>query len=53
MGKIGKDAFGDMLHNILKEYKAEEGMLVMEGESTSYSVILAVPGIDRVFLRCV
>lgn len=49
MGKIGKDAFGDMIHNILKEYKAEKGMLVMEGESTSYSVILAVPGIDRIF----
>ncbi|MFQ9477584.1 carbohydrate kinase family protein [Waltera sp.] len=51
MGKIGKDAFGDMIHNILKEYKAEKGMLVMEGESTSYSVILAVPGIDRIFLH--
>ena len=49
MGKIGKDAFGDMIHNILKEYKAEKGMLVMEGESTSYSVILGKiqPGIDR------
>ena len=32
MGKIGKDAFGDMIHNILKEYKAEKGMLVMEGD---------------------
>ena len=51
MGKIGKDAFGDMIHNILKEYKAEKGMLVMDGESTSYSVILAVPGIDRIFLH--
>jgi len=50
-GKIGKDAFGDLILNILKKYDAQEGMTVSEGESTSYSVILAVPGIDRIFLH--
>lgn len=51
MGKIGADAFGDMVRNVLKKYDAEQGMLVAEGESTSYSVILAIPGVDRIFLH--
>ncbi len=51
MGKIGKDAFGDMVCSILRTYDAEKGMLISEEESTSYSVVLAVPGIDRIFLH--
>ncbi len=51
MGKIGDDIFGDMVQNILKKYKVEKGMLVVKGASTSYSVILAIPGIDRIFLH--
>lgn len=51
MGKIGKDEFGDMIRKMLKEYDADEGMLTAEGESTSYSVILAIPGIDRIVLH--
>lgn len=51
MGKIGNDAFGDMIHNILNEYGAGEGMIRSEEESTSYSVVLAIPGVDRIFLH--
>lgn len=51
MGKVGKDAFGEMVLHILKEYDADTGMLVMDGETTSYSVVIAVPGIDRIFLH--
>ena len=51
MGKIGDDAFGGMVSSILNKYDAGDGMLVTAGESTSYSVILAVPGIDRIFLH--
>lgn len=51
MGKIGKDAFGDMILNILRQYDAAEGMLRSDGFSTSYSVVIAVPGIDRLFLH--
>src|SRR5699024_12710159 len=50
-GKIGKDAFGELIVNILKKYDAQEGMTVSEGESTSYSVILSVSGIDSIFLH--
>ena len=51
MGKVGQDAFGEMVLNILKKYDAQEGMIVSDEESTSYSVVLAVPGIDRIFLH--
>ena len=51
MGKIGQDAFGEMVLNILKKYDAQAGMIVSVAESTSYSVVLAIPGIDRIFLH--
>jgi len=51
MGKIGNDAFGDVVYSILKKYNAEQGMLRSEDESTSYTVVVAVPGIDRIFLH--
>lgn len=51
MGKIGRDVLGDIVYNILKKYDAEKCMLVSEKASTSYSVVLAVPGIDRIFLH--
>lgn len=51
MGKIGEDPFGDMVVNILRKYGAADGMIRSEKESTSYSVVLAMPGIDRIFLH--
>ncbi len=51
MGKVGCDAFGDMICGILKKYDADEHMIRSSEESTSYSVVLAVPGIDRIFLH--
>ena len=50
LGKVGNDAFGGMIANILKEYGAG-GLIVDEGSATSYSVVLAVPGVDRIFLH--
>ena len=52
MGKVGNDAFGDMILNILDKYNAKDGMIRIDGESTSYSIVLAMPGIDRMFLHC-
>lgn len=51
MGKIGRDAFGEMILNILEKYEAQDGMIISDEESTSYSVVLAIPGIDRIFLH--
>ena len=50
-GKTGDDAFGDMIQSIVSRYGAEKGLIRKEGESSSYSVVLAVPGIDRIFLH--
>ncbi len=51
MGKIGEDAFGDMVLSILQKYRAADGMIRSGREATSYSVVLAMPGIDRIFLH--
>lgn len=50
MGKIGDDAFGHMIRDIFRSYGAG-GLIVENDASTSYSVVLAVPGIDRIFLH--
>ena len=51
IGKIGADEFGDMICSILKSYDVSDAMIRSQEQSTSYSVVLAVPGIDRIFLH--
>lgn len=51
MGKAGSDCFGDMLERIFEEHGAGGGLIRSSDAATSYSVILAVPGIDRIFLH--
>lgn len=51
MGKIGHDAFGDMICSILDKFDAGAYMIRDAKSSTSYSVVLALPGLDRVFLH--
>ncbi len=50
LGKVGCDAFGGMVQSILAAYGAG-GLITDERSSTSYSVVLAVPGMDRIFLH--
>lgn len=50
MGKVGNDAFGGMIRDILASYGVG-GLIVDENSSTSYTVVLAVPGMDRIFLH--
>ena len=50
-GKIGDDAFGDIITSVYRKYNAEEGLIRRAGEMSSYSVVLAIPGIDRIFLH--
>ena len=52
MGKIGTDEFGDMICAILDRHGAKADMIRDEKEPTSYSVVLAIPGIDRMFIHC-
>ncbi|MBO4423586.1 MAG: carbohydrate kinase family protein, partial [Clostridia bacterium] len=50
-GKVGNDRFGKMISEIVSEHGCS-GLIVEEGADTSYSVVIAPPGIDRIFLHC-
>lgn len=54
MGKIGDDLFGDAISNVVKEYgeSLAEGMIVTQGEHSSYTLVISPPGVDRIFLHC-
>lgn len=51
MGKIGADAMGQTLCSCLASYAGSDGLRIDSTVTTSYSVVLAIPGIDRVFLH--
>lgn len=50
LGKIGRDAFGGIVKSIFASYGVG-GPIESEAASTSYSVVLAPSGQDRVFLH--
>ena len=54
MGKIGDDMFGRAVLDVLRarDPHLADGMIVAPGETTSYSVVLSPPGVDRTFLHC-
>ena len=52
VGKVGNDVFGGMVQQILKQHGSGDDLIVADGEVTSYSIVLAAPGIDRIFLHC-
>lgn len=49
-GKVGGDAFGSIIKRLIDHQRACSFKTV-QGQSTSYSIVLAVPGIDRIFLH--
>ncbi len=51
MGKVGDDFFGEGLLNLLAHRNLDKSMLRVRGEHTSYTIVLAPPGIDRMFLH--
>ncbi|MBN2737837.1 MAG: carbohydrate kinase family protein [Spirochaetales bacterium] len=50
MGKIGRDAFGNILMDILEKQDCPHNMII-SNDATSYSIVLAPPGLDRMFLH--
>ncbi|NLC39922.1 MAG: carbohydrate kinase family protein [Clostridiaceae bacterium] len=50
-GKIGKDLLGDIVIRELNKHDAASSMIIDENSRTSYSVVVAPPGIDRIFLH--
>ena len=51
LGKIGNDYFGDIVMKIFSKYNAADNLIVSADSNTSYSVVLAPPGIDRIFFH--
>jgi len=51
MAKVGNDMFGRVIIDTLKEYDAADYVKVSDDVSTAYSVVIAVPGIDRIFIH--
>lgn len=51
MGKIGNDCFGEIVLKLLRERGAADGMIVADGEETSYTIVIVPPGLDRIFLH--
>ena len=52
MGAVGRDLFGDGIRAIVRGRTGDDsGMKVVREGSSSYTVVLAVPGVDRIFLH--
>ncbi len=51
MAKVGDDSLGAIAVSIVGRYSADVSSVVRTGDSTSYSVVLAPPGTDRIFLH--
>ena len=51
LGKVGDDWIGRAILECLGQPLAS-GMIVAPGESSSYTVVISPPGVDRTFLHC-
>ncbi|MBI5959094.1 MAG: carbohydrate kinase family protein [Chloroflexi bacterium] len=54
MGKVGRDPFGEIVLDLIRadDPALAEDMIIMPGETTSYTVVISPPGADRSFLHC-
>lgn len=54
VGKVGDDLFGSEVLRILRDAgpSLADGMRVVPGEQTSYTIVINPPGVDRTFLHC-
>ena len=51
VAKLGIDPFGKIVREKLRKHKAELCFVNDKESSTSYSVVIAPPGVDRIFLH--
>ncbi len=51
MGKVGDDEFGEIICRMVKSHGITKGMIASKTSHTSYSIVLAMPGNDRIFLH--
>lgn len=52
MARVGDDSIGEIILAILRKEGCGEGITLARGEASSYTVVLAPQGIDRIFLHC-
>lgn len=52
--KVGRDPFGRMILDLLGAYGCDltDGVIVDETTSTSYTIVISPPAIDRLFFHC-
>ncbi len=48
---VGDDEFGGLTVDILNKNGNADGISVLKGEASSYTVVIAPPGIDRIFIH--
>lgn len=49
--KTGDDIFGKVLKDIYAGYGVAGGVISAQGERTSYTTVVAIPGVDRILLH--
>ncbi|MGV3617680.1 MAG: carbohydrate kinase family protein [Fimbriimonas sp.] len=54
LGKIGRGPFGDVIRRVLDHDRPgiADSLIVVDGEATSYTIVINVTGQDRTFLHC-
>lgn len=54
MGKVGDDVVGRAVIELirLRDSALAEGMIVTGDSASSYTVVISLPGVDRIFLHC-
>jgi sugar/nucleoside kinase (ribokinase family) len=54
LAKVGSDPFGQIVRDLVtrRDTGLVEGITVDPAASTSYSIIISPPGMDRIFLHC-
>ena len=51
IAKTGADSFGTIIREILSDFGADAKLIIDRNSSTSYSIVLAPPNADRMFLH--
>ncbi len=51
MSRVGKDQFGELILSLLSQQGQISGISVSSTDRTSYTIVIAPPGIDRIFLH--
>jgi sugar/nucleoside kinase (ribokinase family) len=54
LGNVGNDVFGHAFLDALRDVdpRLADGMSIVDGEDTSYSIVISPPGTDRTFVHC-